>query len=971
MSLGGKALESAHALAECLTWQPCPHRLPQFVVPLVVALGILAYVGHFVGAYEGGAWLLRRLRSGKRLPPQPPNHALRRARFCASLLAALAGLAKAENWDDRYFTDLEAEAETSSLRGRWLRRGSLRRVPSIITEIEKARTVYVLEGEPGSGKSVALRVLAKQYAERARNSSDPRAKVPLYVNLRDLPAVPPVKVDGEFLKSFVLQNVRRGYADNTAFVEENWDEYAQRGLWLFLLDSFDEIPEILRGENSDAAIAKYSIAIRELIGGTGCRGVVASRKFNGPVDLPWPKLVIVELSARRQDQLIARSPLSRAQRTVVRRYLAARASYTRGEKTIGANPFLLSLLCAYVKKHDHPLENDFDLVVDHLRALAEHGADDGARASLPPEALVRYAEDVAVVFGGTPLTLPRASIVTALGALGIPEHRADQVLVALVEVKILTADAHAVSPSEQRFAFAHRRYQETLLVRHIARDAGYVAPRRLLELSSWREYAVTLLQTQEPRIVEWLLGAAKEVLDERAVEQRPHPITPELGIDPALQLGYFDWKDEPGVPLLELLQEGLARRMHDVPPRLGLAVLAFLRPRWDGGDFHDRTGVVRLGGLLPQPDLHAYLASAFASRTPLMQRAAFTQATFLANVPVEMAREVRGRLADAILVAHSELEVLRIEALAARLPEWLEVDQVIRRCRVLRAMLAPFRPITAVVIRLVRLRGLPPRIVIEAASGGAADFRVMIESSVATALMPLYAIVGELWNDGLNGLPIRIAVAVAAYCAFASIVLSLFCVRAFGRVTSLDSLVSNMASMGIRRDQVIALIVVLAFGAVTLTSVRLGTVTLFSTALLIVVASMWFAFFAYIMVAAPRGTGDAPRPKAVLSRLRKRGLIDAAIVAQARSVQELTSWLEAEKFLLARDVVANRSVSRVLQEVRKAPHLVSQPEISWLRDVGGRKATLARLDVMLEDRLTEALAANGGLLSFEVEGARP
>jgi hypothetical protein len=62
----------------------------------------------------------------------------RRGQFCTVVGADLAYLAKAESWNDQYFTDLEAEVEIeghyySSALKRLLRRRSsgLRRVPSL------------------------------------------------------------------------------------------------------------------------------------------------------------------------------------------------------------------------------------------------------------------------------------------------------------------------------------------------------------------------------------------------------------------------------------------------------------------------------------------------------------------------------------------------------------------------------------------------------------------------------------------------------------------------------------------------------------------------------------------------------------------------------------------------------------------------------------------------------------------------
>lgn len=172
----------------------------------------------------------------------------RRKQFCAVLDADLAYLAKAENWNDQYFTDLEAEVETeggyyATAMDKIKRKKSfgLRKERSLIRAITSStERAMQLVGEPGSGKSVALRHLAKQFAEQGRKSNDKNAIVPLYINLREMEVGNIDEINANSVRDFVLDNIRRGDADTSAFVKENWDDYCDRGLWLFLFDSFDE-----------------------------------------------------------------------------------------------------------------------------------------------------------------------------------------------------------------------------------------------------------------------------------------------------------------------------------------------------------------------------------------------------------------------------------------------------------------------------------------------------------------------------------------------------------------------------------------------------------------------------------------------------------------------------------------------------------------------------------------------------------
>ena len=49
--------------------------------------------------------------------------------------------------------------------------------------------------------------------------------------------------------------------DIEQFLEEEFDRGMQEGTWLFLFDSFDEIPEILSATSANEAIEAYAGAV--------------------------------------------------------------------------------------------------------------------------------------------------------------------------------------------------------------------------------------------------------------------------------------------------------------------------------------------------------------------------------------------------------------------------------------------------------------------------------------------------------------------------------------------------------------------------------------------------------------------------------------------------------------------------------------------------------------------------------------
>lgn len=612
----------------------------------------------------------------------------KRKQFCAVLDADLAYLAKAENWNDQYFTDLEAEVETeggyyATALDKLRRKKSfgLRKERSLIRAITTStERAMQLVGEPGSGKSVALRHLAKQLAEQGRKSNDKNAIVPLYINLREMELTNKDEVNVDSVREFILDNIRRGDADTSAFVKENWQDYCSRGIWLFLFDSFDEIPAVLHAETGSNIIKNYSQALRQFLEGMGeCKGILASREFKGPEALPWKKLRILPLTGEKQDELIRNSFLDEKNMSMVRHHLASSHS------SIGSTPLFLTLLCRYVRDEQKPPNNDHDILFQHIDRLARREPDYLKRKyKLNPAELVMGAERLARLFAeddSLSLAPSLDQIRSQLPLEEIPGGSLEGLISALVDSKIGRADVPNAVPGDRRFAFAHRRYQEALFVRYLTIHPEIISPKALLTEARWREYTVTLLQTREYEEFSDLLGHASFILSECTARENKilcgQPPLPS-------NLIYYNWSNEAAISLLSLLQEGLAHRLQDVPYSLTAAVYNFLKPRWENGDSWDRKEVLRLGGLLPHDILVKYLVETFSHGTKSERLHAFRQAAFTQGLPEEARDVVLKMLSNHIILAKDRADLLTIEALAARLPQDMGATVVVSRAKRLR-----------------------------------------------------------------------------------------------------------------------------------------------------------------------------------------------------------------------------------------------------------------------------------------------
>jgi hypothetical protein len=429
----------------------------------------------------------------------------RRQQFCRVLCSDLDQLNKFESWNDQQFTDLEAEVETdgwyyATRLDRLRRKRTLgqRRVPSLMSAIvSSAEQCLLVIGEPGSGKSVALRHLARELAAEGTKSNNLHAPIPLYVNLKELPA----SGDGpsaDWIRDFVVENVRRGDADTAQYVRDHWRSHMEQGLWLFLFDSFDEIPAIMHAPAESTALDAHANALRLFLSGmSDCRGVLASREFKGPRTLPWPKLRILALTDAKQREFVGNWYFDPTRQRVVIRHANGRG------RLAFKNPLFLSLLCRYVKEEGAAPDSDHTLVHQHLMRMTQRECDrTQQRFGLSPEQLMSGATWLAALFAReSSLSLaPTYDEIGAFAPDGIASLRYDTVLDALVDAKIGRTDVRESKRGDRRFSFAHRRYQEVLFVQHLSSNLEEISPDELLSTPYWREYCVALLQTASAEV---------------------------------------------------------------------------------------------------------------------------------------------------------------------------------------------------------------------------------------------------------------------------------------------------------------------------------------------------------------------------------------------------------------------------------------------------------------------------------------
>ncbi|WP_089725295.1 NACHT domain-containing protein [Candidatus Thiosymbion oneisti] len=403
------------------------------------------------------------------------------------------------HWSGEFFEPLDAEVEVKR-RGRIMRRTAS--LLEAITKEHAASTLLVL-GDPGSGKSVALRKLAGDLVDEVAKTR----RLPLYINLRDWRPNrvwsredPPTPGDFE---EFLLSHIsgRDLFADR--YLNEQIGDQsrfahllADRRIFL-ILDSFDEIPQLLDQSEASWLIDALSDVIYGYIaGGHNGRGILASRYFRRP-SLKYRADATFEIRPFSDEQLA--SSLERRSAFGPSQVLAL---FRERPHLIPAlrNPFIAGLVPGFSKINPERLpDSELDLFETYLdERLGEcirgaRGSGDTPRSDL--NRLTHAATDIAVTlvdnFG---LEAPLAELTQAVGA-----HTGTTAETAEIAARTLRYGrvVRIGSGIDASFSFVHRRFTEFFLAKHLQNDHDRLPLGDIPNDGRWRE-ALTLFAGVAP-----------------------------------------------------------------------------------------------------------------------------------------------------------------------------------------------------------------------------------------------------------------------------------------------------------------------------------------------------------------------------------------------------------------------------------------------------------------------------------------
>ncbi len=518
----------------------------------------------------------------------------RRQGFVGHLAQEIRAIDFELSWSAMNFVPVEAEVEDISTMS-----GTGKKIVSLLASLRKSRDdrVILVVGDPGSGKSVALRKLCLELLGEVAHGG----RVPIYINLREwLPAptkdgaqgqrwTPEMPPSAEELERFVRQQLLRP-ADVfvTEFINDYFRRMVEHGKVLFVFDSFDEIPQLIDNVEDGWLIDKLSATLRRFIGANG-RGIVASRLYRRPTP---------QLQASRSFEI---RPFSDVQIDASLQRFRQLSEATRRQifrerndlVSLARNPFLGSLLGARFESRQDLPSSQVALFEDYLGDRVDRCAERMSELAINREQVFAVAVEIAFQL----FTSPRYGLELPVGE--ISSSHGPALVERVVDLLTYARIGRVGAGRERLFSFVHRRMHEYFVVRHFIEEQSDLPFADIPSDSRGRD-AMVLYAQVAPR-------------------------------EQALQLLSFAWQGArendsliARLHCLRFMHEAFVFRKGLVQEMVGDELLAFVQHGVESGaDLLVRKHSLESAGLLDAAQLQAVLMVAIRSSNRWLQETAF------------------------------------------------------------------------------------------------------------------------------------------------------------------------------------------------------------------------------------------------------------------------------------------------------------------------------------------------------------
>ncbi|HTL82985.1 MAG TPA: NACHT domain-containing protein, partial [Bacteroidia bacterium] len=429
------------------------------IAPLSILLIALIVLNYLIQDYS--AMKINENSFNSRFPEKEFNQHLKA--FCNSLQIQLNQLDIDSNWSDAHFTPLEAEVEIQ------FGNRKKRRITNLLDAIrkdKKSRTFLVL-GDPGSGKSVALRKLSKDLLLETPYTY----RIPIYINLKEWHVPnkwtensPPTFKE---LYEFVISRLKGRDMFTDDFIDKYFKRLFENGHLFFVFDSFDEIPAVLDEDESSWLIDKLSEVLYTFLSGAhDSRGILASRTFRKP-SLRFQSKTILDIRP------FSELKIENALRSYVHfdQNLINELFTKRSELIpIASNPFSIGLLYNYTRDNLNSLPlNQSELYSSYIGKRLLSCKDKIEKLGLDSTQILNCAIEIAnYMFEEQSLGLEAS--VRQLCSQFQESYNVESIIEILVYAKI----GRVGSGPDKRFSFVHRRFNEYFVIGKILNSSSPV-----------------------------------------------------------------------------------------------------------------------------------------------------------------------------------------------------------------------------------------------------------------------------------------------------------------------------------------------------------------------------------------------------------------------------------------------------------------------------------------------------------------
>ena len=383
------------------------------------------------------------------------NYQQKRKSFCRFLAKRIEIIDAETKWDQKTFTPIEAAVEMTDKHWKKRRYDDLQ---DCLRRHWRKNAVFLVLGDPGSGKSVSMRKLCTDMMKE----SEKTGLIPVYVDLKRWTGNwslehPPTEDD---LVAFIERILREdGTTIEAQFLQDNFRKMLEWGQWYFVFDSFDEIPCLMGRKSSKKLIDRFSRLLYGFLTRENQRGgVIASRLFRSPTDPLHAaiKLHLQPLSDDRIQKMLNRYAKNADE--LIRNLFGSREDLV----ALCRNPFYLSLLIEYFHEHGANLpRNQLDLYENAIQSRLNGCAEDidelglkGVRQVLDATRLMALHMQESSEYG---LECPLSELQRCCDG-----YEWEKILNLLRDVRLCRFGGAVPTAS-----FAHRRFQEYFYVSSI------------------------------------------------------------------------------------------------------------------------------------------------------------------------------------------------------------------------------------------------------------------------------------------------------------------------------------------------------------------------------------------------------------------------------------------------------------------------------------------------------------------------